>query len=89
MKKFKLFLTLALFGGVAFFSACDNGAAEEAAKKLADSLRTDSTMKADMAKKAEDSIAAAASAAAAQLKADSTKMADSLAAAAKGGKGHK
>ncbi len=83
MKKLKFFLTLGLFGGVSLLSAC-GGSDEEAAKKLADSLRADSTMKADLAKKAEDSIASAMTA---QHISDSIAAAASLAGGDAGTKG--
>jgi hypothetical protein len=73
MKKFKLILTLALFAGVTLISAC-GGSDEEAAKKLADSLRQDSIMKAEKEKHEADSIAAVLD--------SMQRAADSLAAAA-------
>lgn len=86
MKTLKLILTLGLFSGVVMFSACGDGGAAEAAKKMQDSLRADSTMKADKAKHEADSISAAITA---KHVADSIAAADSAAAAPapKGGKG--
>jgi hypothetical protein len=79
MKKFKLILTLGLFAGITMFSACGSGTDEAAEKARLDSLRADSTMKADAEKRAMDSIAAADAAAKAVM--DSVAAADAAAAA--------
>jgi hypothetical protein len=76
MKKLKLILTLGLFAGITMLATSCGGNNEEAEKARLDSLRADSTMKADREKAMADSIAQAAAL-------DSlNRIADSLAAAA-------